>query len=233
MLFFSKAVTLSTDLNEDLKTENFLQNKQVKLDQLLRQTKRLGVSALILGRLARLSTRFSGDDIGLFRKQETWVQADLEIKVFHGQSGHELGSWVHSGEAKTPGLIAFDSRSLVDPAYQEELIQKAIKNALLSLVSPLIRSIQKLSWEGRILQIKGHQIYVNAGRASGLQEKALLKVLLPGDELYDPVSGAFLGMTLGQSKGTIQIVDFIGEDGAVGILHTGGNFHEADLVQLY
>ena len=61
----------------------------------------------------------------------------------------------------------------------------------------------------------------------------ILKVMTPGDDIYDPATGAFLGRTNGQLKGTVEVVDFLGTDGAVTEIHTGGNFQVQDLVQLY
>ena len=54
-----------------------------------------------------------------------------------------------------------------------------------------------------------------------------------GEEIYDPATGTYLGRAPGQLKGTVEVVDFLGPDGAVAVLHTGGNFQEGDTVQLY
>ena len=51
--------------------------------------------------------------------------------------------------------------------------------------------------------------------------------------IYDPETGALIGMSKGDIKGTLEIIDFFGPDGAVSILHSGGSVTEGDFVQLY
>ncbi len=90
-----------------------------------------------------------------------------------------------------------------------------------------------MTWEGRIARVNGNKVYVNSGGASGLVLGDILRVLSPGDDVYDPNSGAYLGRSKGQLKGTLEVVDFLGPDGSVTDIHTGGGFQEGDLVQLY
>ena len=54
-----------------------------------------------------------------------------------------------------------------------------------------------------------------------------------GQEIYDPESGALLGVSKGQVKGTLEVIDYFGPDGSVAILHSGGSVTEGDFVQLY
>jgi hypothetical protein len=119
------------------------------------------------------------------------------------------------------------------PAYRAELTKLALRNAMGGAVPEVIRAIEKLAWQGRVAKVAGAKVYVNAGKASGLVVGDILRVTTPGDDIYDPTTGAFLGRTQGQLKGTVEVVDFLGTDGAVTEVHTGGNFQEADLVQLY
>jgi len=113
------------------------------------------------------------------------------------------------------------------------MVKMAIRNAMTQGVPDVIRAIEKLQWQGRIAKVIGDKVYVDAGKASGLVVGDILKVLTPGDDIYDPQTGAFLGRTQGQLKGTIEVVDFLGTDGAVTEIHTGGNFRAEDIVQLY
>ena len=54
-----------------------------------------------------------------------------------------------------------------------------------------------------------------------------------GQEVYDPETGALIGVSKGQLKGTLEIVDYFGPDGAIAILHSGGSVLEGDFVTLY
>jgi hypothetical protein len=40
-------------------------------------------------------------------------------------------------------------------------------------------------------------------------------------------------MSVGEVKGTLEVIDYFGQDGAVCTLHSGGSVTEGDFVQLY
>jgi hypothetical protein len=84
-----------------------------------------------------------------------------------------------------------------------------------------------------VAKIIGNRIYINAGKTSGIQVGDVLKVLTEGEEIFDPENGAFLGQSLGEVKGTLEIIDYFGEDGATAIIHSGGSVQEGDYVRLY
>ena len=86
---------------------------------------------------------------------------------------------------------------------------------------------------GRVAKIIGTKIYLNAGRSSGINLGDIMKVITEGQEVYDPESGAMIGTSQGEVKGTLEVVDYFGEDGAICILHSGGSVTEGDFVQLY
>ena len=100
-------------------------------------------------------------------------------------------------------------------------------------VPRILKVASKLDWVGRVARIIGNKIYVNAGRGSGLQIGDVLKVLTEGEEVYDPETGAMIGVSKGEVKGTVEIIDYFGPDGSIGILHSGGSVIEGDFVQLY
>ncbi|MGZ3703791.1 MAG: hypothetical protein ACXWSD_18700, partial [Bdellovibrionota bacterium] len=70
-------------------------------------------------------------------------------------------------------------------------------------------------------------------RATGLQIGDIMKVNSQGTDIFDPDSGLFLGRTPGDLKGTLEVVEFFGEDGAITRVHSGANFLEGDVIQLY
>ena len=156
------------------------------------------------------------------------------MKIFDVAGGREIAAASRSGESSNNAMVAFDGeKSMESPAYRAELTKFAVRNAMSLAIPDVIKAVEKLQWQGRVAKVSGTRIYVNAGRASGLVVGDILKVMTPGDDIYDKGTGAFLGRTNGQLKGTVEVVDFLGTDGAVTEIHTGGNFQEQDLVQLY
>jgi hypothetical protein len=232
-LYLSQRVILPPDLKSEMTTEDFVQGDKVKVAQLIREGRKLGVSVLVVGRVTRIVFRQRGDDIGVFRQKQSLAAVDVEMKVFDVAGGREIMATAKSGESSSSAMAAFDAGTMDSPAYRAELTKFALRNAMGPAVPEVIRAIEKLTWQGRVAKVAGTKVYVNAGKASGLVVGDILRVLTPGDDIYDPSTGAFLGRTPGQLKGTVEVVDFLGTDGAVTEIHTGGNFQESDLVQLY
>jgi hypothetical protein len=232
-LYLSQRVILPPDLKSELTTEDFVQGDKVKVAQLIREGRKLGVSVLVIGRVTRIVFRQRGDDIGIFRQKQSLAAVDVEMKVFDVAGGREIMATAKSGEASSNAMVAFEGGDMESPAYRAELTKFALRNAVGPAVPEVIRAIEKLTWQGRVAKVAGKKVYVNAGKASGLVVGDILRVMTPGDDIYDPSTGAFLGRTQGQLKGTVEVVDFLGTDGAVTEIHTGGNFQESDLVQLY
>ncbi|HUP55841.1 MAG TPA: hypothetical protein VM598_00200 [Bdellovibrionota bacterium] len=234
-LFLTQRMILPTEIKTELATSDFVNTggDRIKVSQLIREGRRLGVAVVGIGRIAKIVFRQRGDEIGLLRQKQSLAGVDIELKLFDVAAGREMMAVSRSGEASANSNVVFESQDLESPEYRGELTKLALRNAIAGLVPDVVRSIEKMSWEGRVARVVGSKVYVNAGRTSGLVAGDILKVISPGDDIYDPASGAFLGRTKGQLKGTIEVADFIGPDGAVAEVHTGGNFQEGDSVQLY
>jgi hypothetical protein len=232
-LHLTQRMIISPDIRSEYVTQDFIQGDQIRVAQLIREGRKLGVSVLGIGRVTRIVFRQKGDDVGILRQKQSLVAVDVEIKLFDVPGGRELMAVARTGEASSNALVAMEDENLDSAAYRGELTKLGIRNAVALLVPDVVRSVDKLTWQGRVAKVTGKKIYVNAGKASGLISGDILRVLSPGDDIYDPSTGAFLGRTAGQLKGTLEVVDFLGTDGAVSEIHTGGNFQENDVVQLY
>ncbi len=234
-LLISQRVILPHDVKTTLSTSDFVEGEQVKVAQLIAEGRKMGVTIIIIGRITKVVFRQKGDDIGFFHQKQSLLAVSLETKVFDVQGGREVLAAARSGEASSSGVSTYDSSYPTPdtPAFRFDLAQAAVREAVAGVIPDVLRAIEKMTWQGRIAKVIGPKFYVNAGRTSGLIGGDILRVLNPGEDIYDPVTGAYLGRSQGQLKGTLEIVDFIGPDGAVSEVHTGGNFREGDLVQLY
>jgi hypothetical protein len=231
-LFITQRVIIA-DARSAVATEDFVQGDKIKVAQLIREGRRQGMSVVVIGRVTKVAFRQKGDDVGLLRQKQSFAAVDVEAKIFDVAAGREMMALAKSGEASASAMAAIEETNTDSAAYKGELIKLAVRNAMGYLVPDVIKSIEKMAWEGRIAKAAGSKVYINAGRTSGLVVGDILKVLSPGDDIYDPSSGAYLGRSPGQLKGTVEVMDFIGPDGAATEIHTGGNFQEGDVVQLY
>ncbi len=229
----SQRVILSAELRQDFKTEDFVSGEKVNVAQLVREGRKLGVSVVVIGRVTRVVFRQRGDEVGLLRQKQSLAAVDIELKVFDIAAGRELAGFTRAGEASNNSLVAFEGEAQESSEFRTEMTELALRDALNLATADVLKSVEKLTWEGRIARISTGKVYVNAGRKAGLIPGDILKVITQGEDIHDPSTGAFLGRAQGQVKGTLEVLDFIGPDGAVAQIHTGANFQEGDLVQLY
>jgi hypothetical protein len=205
----------------------------IKLAQLARKAKMSGVNVVIFGRIKEARVRQKSDEIGFVRKVKSLAESYVEIKVYDVLSNKELFSETVDGNISDDNLRFYKAESEDNLAYRQELLRHSVKTAVRKFVPRVAKVGSKLDWLGRVAKIIGTRIYINAGRASGINLGDILKVITEGQEIYDPESGAMIGMSQGDVKGTLEVVDYIGTDGAVCILHSGGSVTEGDFVQLY
>lgn len=205
----------------------------LKLSQLSRKAKLSGVNLVVFGRISEARVRQKTDEIGFVRKMKSYAQSIVEIRVFDVQSNKEIMNDKVDGNINDSAYRFFMDQKDSNLGYRRALLRYSVKVAVRRLIPKLIKLGAKLDWTGRVAKIIGSKVYLNAGRKSGINIGDILKIMTDGEEIYDPESGALLGVSKGQVKGTLEVVDYFGPDGSVAILHSGGTVTEGDFVQLY
>ena len=193
----------------------------------------MGVNLIIYGRIIDSSIRQKEDDIGLIKEVRLFGSSSVEVRVLDVNAEQEV-------------LVKKVDAFTEDKSYQihnitrenkfelrRDLLRLATKMAVSKLIRPIWEKTKKKEWFGRVAKIVGKNIYVNAGMESGVKIGDIMKVLTPTQDIFDPVSGALIGKTKGEVKSTIEITDFFGNNGSVGIIHSGGNINQGDQVTLY
>jgi hypothetical protein len=205
----------------------------MKLVQLTRQAKIAGINFVIFGRVIDARVREKSDEIGIVRQTKSYTESKVEVRVFDVNAGKEIFTETLQGYADDSTYRFFASDREDYLSYRRDLIRYAVRVAVRKSIPKVIELASKLDWVGRVAKIIGSKIYLNAGRESGINIGDILKIITEGTEIYDPESGALIGMSKGDMKGTIEIVDYFGSDGSIAILHSGGQVLEGDFVQLY
>ncbi len=205
----------------------------IKLVQLTRQAKIAGVNFIVFGRVIDARVREKSDEIGIVRQTKSYTESKVEIRVFDVNAGKEIYTETLGGYADDSTYRFFSSDREDYLAYRRDLLRYAVRVAVRKSVPKVVELASKLDWVGRVAKIIGTKVYLNAGRESGINIGDILKIITEGTEIYDPETGALIGMSKGDMKGTIEIVDYFGTDGAIAILHSGGQVLEGDFVQLY
>jgi hypothetical protein len=205
----------------------------IKLAQLSRKAKLSGVNLVVYGRITHARVRQKADEIGFVRKTKSYAESIVEVRVFDVVANKEIFIDKMNGNINDASFRFFMSDRNANVDYRRGLLRYSVKVATRRFVPKLNQLGSKLDWTGRVARILGSKIYVNAGRRSGLNVGDILKIMTEGQEIYDPESGALLGVSKGEVKGTLEVIDYFGPDGSVAILHSGGSVTEGDFVQLY
>lgn len=205
----------------------------VKLVQLARKAKVSGLNFVIFGRVKDARIREKTDEIGLVRETKSYTESKVEIRLFDVNSNKEIYTDEIRGFADDSSFQFFNNDRESRLSYRRELMRYAVRVAVRKSIPRILEVSTKLDWVGRVARIIGNKIYINAGRQSGIQISDILKVVTEGTEVYDPETGALIGVSKGEVKGTIEIIDYFGPDGSIAILHSGGTVVEGDFVQLY
>lgn len=205
----------------------------MKLVQLTRQAKIAGINFIIFGRVIDARVREKSDEIGIVRQTKSYTESKIEVRVFDVNAGKEIYTETLQGYADDSTYRFFASDREDYLSYRRDLLRYAVRVGARKSVPKIVELASKLDWVGRVAKIIGTKVYLNAGRESGINIGDILRIITEGTEIYDPETGALIGMSKGDMKGTIEVVDYFGTDGAIAILHSGGQVLEGDFVQLY
>lgn len=205
----------------------------IKLAQLSRKAKLSGTNLVIFGRITHAKVRQKADEIGFVRKTKSYAESVVEIRVFDVHANKEIFSEKMDGNINDSSFRFFLSQREANTDYRRSLLRYSVKVAVRRFIPKVAKLGEKLDWTGRVAKIIGSKIYINAGRKSGINVGDVLRIMTEGTEIYDPESGALLGVSKGEIKGTLEVIDYFGPDGAVAILNSGGSVTEGDFVQLY
>jgi TolB-like protein len=215
-------------------TSKMMSGGQYKLQEIAKAAQALGVNAVLEGKVLDIRIKRSSDNVGIVRKTSTTFEIVAQVRVVTGRSGREVFNTVKTVTVEETGQRVGE-RVETDKflSNNPDMVEVIVKDAFLDFTPQVLNSLEKVSWEGRIAAINGDRIYLNVGRVSGLQVGDLLKVIEEGDDVYDPESGGHIGRVPGRLKGTLEVISYFGQDGAISIIHSGSGFRENDRVELY
>jgi curli biogenesis system outer membrane secretion channel CsgG len=87
--------------------------------------------------------------------------------------------------------------------FEDTPLGEATRAAVQEVVANIIAELGDVPWQGRVVTVRGGQIYINAGSDAGMRVGDMLEVSRVGEELIDPETGLNLGQvedTLGRLR---------------------------------
>lgn len=214
--------------------ENYIKNDEYDLKRLAQDSQKSGIGSIVEGQIIDVRLKKKAEQIGLVRNLDASYEVVVRLRIQSVRTGQEIYHTVKTvtleeKNTRVAERAAEDQIFLKNP----ELVEILIKDAFLDFSQQIQETMDDVTWEGRIAAIRGDKIYLNVGRISGVQVGDLLKVVEDSSEVFDPEVGNNLGKVQGRSKGTLEIISFFGNDGAVGVIHSGAGFKESDRVEVF
>ena len=167
-----------------------------------------GIHALVVGQLSGpyiFTTKAAKD-------QDATASAiiKIEMRIVDTFSGKTLKNL----SANNPIIATKETGSF----SEEKAKMKAIDLTISDLSQSLSRELDGLDWFCRVAKVDGEEVYINAGRLTGLKVGDVMEVFRPGEE--------------GEAKGKIQISAWLGIDASIGKLIQGKNPDVNDILKI-
>ena len=204
-----------------------------RLPRLAQRAKNLGYNFILYGRIVDVEMQELRDEIGLIRETKSYTHAKVEIRLYDIGTSKNVYTGILKGHADDRSVYLLGQNREQKLGYRRQLLRYAVRVAVRRSIPKLVKIAQQVNWMGRVAKIIGNKIYLNAGRKSGVKIGDIMRVVTDGEQVHDPETGSLIGISKGELKGTIEVVDYFGPDGSVAVLHSGGGVLEGDFVRLY
>ena len=211
-----------TTVSELLNRENFKFETLIDPSVMKRAHRSLGVQAFVLGTVTDVSL-LSSKASETSDEEVSFATAKVEIRLIDAATGNLMKTFI--GRSPIFGTKEAGEYS------RSKAVLKAIDFGLDDILEGFLRQLDYLDWTTTIAKMEGENLYVNAGRLSGLRIGDTLEVFTPGKEIIHPNTKLSLGWTTGQLKGIIRVTELFGVDAAIGKVVQGNGFSPNDVVK--
>jgi hypothetical protein len=156
------------------------------------------------------------DKVALDRKGNK-VQGRLDYTLVDGFSGR---------------TISRDQRTVsADHSAAEK--GELLRTLLAQVVVDLEKRAGKYGWSTRVAMVESKNIYLSAGKASGLNQGDMFAIYGPGKEIIHPIAKVSMGFQRGPYKGMVKVSNLFGRDASEAKVVAGpGTIQVNDIVTL-
>jgi len=192
---------------------------------------------LIKGKITEFEENTSGGGQGLsihgfsLSARKSSAHVAVIIQLVDSTTGEIIDSKRVEGNANASGfsLGYSGSFSLGTSNFKKTPLGKAVQMAIDRAVVYIADKMSHIPWKGRVVLVKNNQVYINAGRNTGVQSGNIFFVLREGEVLVDPDTGMELGR---ESKkiGEIQVTEVQDKFSKAKIISASEGIQKDDLV---
>jgi curli biogenesis system outer membrane secretion channel CsgG len=217
VIMLDRAVVSEMFNREGCKFESLIDPSVMK-----RAYQSLGIQAFVSGTVTDLSI-LSSKASETSEEEVAFATAKVEIRLIDASTGNLLRAFI--GRSPIFGTKETGEYS------RSKAVLKAIDFSLDEILEGFLSQLDLLDWTTTIAKVEGDNVYVNAGKLSGLRIGDILEIFEPGKEIVHPATKFSLGWTTGQLKGIIRVTGLFGVDAAIGKVVQGNGFSPDDIVK--
>jgi curli biogenesis system outer membrane secretion channel CsgG len=218
------------DTRDILEEQAFGRSETVNPSTAAAAGKILGLNAIVTGSISQFGVKTLGSDFLVGKQKLQQATATVDIRVVDAETGQVLFADSGTGvyETKTTEVLGLGQQA----GYDETIGGNALRAAIAQFIDNLLDQMTKIEWTGRIAAIQDADVIINAGQKTGLKIGDRLAGYTLGREVIDPATGLSMGRARGVKRGTLEVTDYFGEDGAVATIVDGAGFATGDIVRL-
>lgn len=192
----------------------------------------LGLNAIVTGSVTAYSEAEEGSDYLVAKSKKQIARVTVDYRIVDTTTGMQImadsGAGIYTKSVSR--VLGMGSKAGYDPDLRDGALRDALNKAMVNMMHKL----GTRKWNGRIAQVDGENLYVNAGQKSGLNVGVKLKVFRPGKEIVDPVTHVKLGTTESAIGEAIVQQNDLGDAGdlSIAVTSSGTGFKPGDIVKL-
>lgn len=192
----------------------------------------LGLNAIVTGAVTAYSEAEESSDYLVTKSKKQIARVTVDYRIVDTTTGVQImadsGAGIYEKSARR--VLGMGAKAGYDPDLRDGALRDALTKAMVNMMQKL----GTRKWAGRVAQVDGGSLYINAGQKSGLNVGDKLKVFRPGKEIIDPVTKVKLGTTENLIGEAIVQQNDLGDSADLSIAapSSGTGFKSGDIVKL-
>ena len=150
----------------------------------------MGLNAIVTGAITAYSEAEEGSAFGVGGSKKQIARVTVDYRLVDTTTGVQLladsGAGIYEKKATT--VLGIGSKA----SYDTDLRDGALRDALTKAMVNMMKQLGNRKWSGRIAEVSGTTLYINAGQKSGLNVGDKLDVYRAGKEIIDPETKTYI-----------------------------------------
>lgn len=192
----------------------------------------MGLNAIVTGSISAYSETEEGYDYIVSKGKKQIARVTVDYRIVDTTTGVQLLADSGAGiyEKSAGSVLGMGTKA----AYDTDLRDGALRDALNKAMVNMMKQLGNRKWNGRVAQVDGSNLYINAGQKSGLNVGEKLDVFRPGKEIIDPITKQKLGTTESRIGQALVQQNDIGDqaDLSIAVPTSGTDFKPGDIVKI-